>query len=87
MLCRKKASDILAFVLTDTDRLSNQTTPHHLLLAYALKGYSMTGKQRREMSSDAKQDRHVMTMVSEFCAAVVTANGTIYAFVIQRTTL
>ena len=58
MLCRKKASEILAFVLTDTDRLSNQTTPHHLPLAYALKGYSMTGKQMREMSSDVKQACH-----------------------------
>lgn len=47
LVCRKKASEILAFIITDTDRLSNPEYPHHLPIAYGLKGYSMSGSDLR----------------------------------------
>ena len=58
LLCRRKASEVLAFIITDTDRLSNPTLPHHLPLAFALKGYSMTTQTMRVMSNEVKQACH-----------------------------
>ena len=40
-LCRRKASEILAFVLSDVDRQQNLEVPYHLPVAYAMKGYSL----------------------------------------------
>ena len=40
-LGRQKASEILAFVLSDVDRQQNLEIPYHLPVAYAMKGYSL----------------------------------------------
>ena len=40
-LCRKKAAEILVWLLSDTDRMWNVEIPHALPVAWAMKGYAM----------------------------------------------
>lgn len=51
-LHRKKASEILAFILSDIDRIWKPEIPHHLPIAYALKGHSITNDILRKMLAD-----------------------------------
>ena len=51
---RRKATEILGFVLTDTDREWNAEVMHHLPVAYAMKGYSLTSDVLRKMCNDVK---------------------------------
>ena len=39
---RKKAAEILAFVLSDTDLMHDPQHPNQVCVAYGLKGYSLT---------------------------------------------
>ena len=41
-LQRKKATELLAFVISDTDRIHNPNKLNQIPVAYALKGYSLT---------------------------------------------
>ena len=54
-LNRKKAKEILAFVLSDTDRIWSPEQPHHLPVAYALKGASITVQTVGEMVSEVRE--------------------------------
>ena len=38
----KKATEILAFILSDTDRMHDPQHPNQVCVAYGLKGYSLT---------------------------------------------
>ena len=38
----KKATELLAFVISDTDRIHNPNKLNQIPVAYALKGYSLT---------------------------------------------
>jgi hypothetical protein len=48
-LLREKASEILAFIITDTDRKFSTTIPPHMPLAYAMKGRSLSIATFRQM--------------------------------------
>ncbi|VDI01697.1 Hypothetical predicted protein [Mytilus galloprovincialis] len=48
-LSRRKATEVLVFIIANTDRFNNQETPHALPIAYALKGYSMKTDVMRKM--------------------------------------
>lgn len=49
---RRKASEVLVWLIQDTDRNWNPEVPHALPCAYALKGYSLTVQQMRGMCDD-----------------------------------
>lgn len=48
-ICRKKATEVLVWLLSDTDRCWNIEVPHSLPVAYAMKGYSLPNQPMREM--------------------------------------
>ena len=48
-LQRRKATEILAFVISDTDRIHDGEHPNQIPIAYALKGYSPSTEKLREM--------------------------------------
>ena len=41
-LCRRKSSEVLVWLIQDTDREWNPEYPHSMPIAYALKGYTLT---------------------------------------------
>ena len=51
-LTRQKASEILAFVVSDINRIPNPEIPYHLPVAYAMKGYSLPLSIARKMYID-----------------------------------
>ena len=48
-ICRKKATEVVVWLLSDTDRSWNIEVPHSLPVAYAMKGYSLPIKPMRDM--------------------------------------
>ena len=54
-ICRKKASEVLVWLLSDTDRLFHPEIPHSLPVAYAMKGYSLSTPIMRAMHEDILQ--------------------------------
>ena len=48
-LQRRKATKILAFVISDMDRIHDGEHPNQIPIAYALKGYSLSTEKLREM--------------------------------------
>ena len=48
-LQRKKATELLVFVISDTDGIHNPNKPSQIPVAYALKGYSLTCEVLQEM--------------------------------------
>ena len=57
-LCRKKATEVLVWLLSDTDRCWNPEIPHALPVGYALKGYSLATKTIRNMHDELLQACH-----------------------------
>ena len=55
---RKKATEILAFVLSDTDHMHDPQHPNQVCIAYGLKGYSLTTDVLREMMEEAHNKCH-----------------------------
>jgi hypothetical protein len=53
-LLRLKATEILAFIVTDTDRKFSTTIPPHMPLAYAMKGSSLPIPTFREMMQQVR---------------------------------
>ena len=51
-LCRRKAIEVLLFVLTDTDREYSKDKPNAIPIAYALKGKSLKVSTCRQMIND-----------------------------------
>ena len=51
-LCRRKATEVLLFVLTDTDREYSKDKPNAIPVAYALKGKSLKVSTCRQMMND-----------------------------------
>ena len=51
-LPRKKGVEVLVWLLQRTDRIYNPEAPYSIPIAYALKGYSLTGKVIRAMCED-----------------------------------
>ena len=51
-LCRRKATEVLLFVLTDTDREYCKDKPNVIPIAYALKGKSLKVSTCRKMVND-----------------------------------
>ena len=49
LILRRKASEVLGFIITDTDRMPNKEIPHHIPIAYAMKGSSLKIKELRQM--------------------------------------
>ena len=54
-ICRQKATELLVWLLSDTDRCFNPEIPHSLPVAYAMKGYSLTTTVMRKMHNDILQ--------------------------------
>ncbi|VDI84262.1 Hypothetical predicted protein [Mytilus galloprovincialis] len=48
-ICRKKASEVLVWLLSDTDRNWNEEIPHSLPIGYAMKGCSLPTSPMRNM--------------------------------------
>lgn len=57
-LCRKKASEVLVWLLNDTDRIWHPEIPNSLPISYAMKGYSLSTITMREMHDDILQHCH-----------------------------
>lgn len=55
-VCRRRATEILGFLLSDTDRVWNPEAPHHIPVAYALKGYSLPVQNARRMVDKVLQE-------------------------------
>jgi hypothetical protein len=51
-ICRKKATEILVWLLSDTDRTWDPEVPHSTPVAYAMAGYSLPVKPMRNMHED-----------------------------------
>ena len=51
-LCRRKATEVLLFVATDTDREYSKDKPNAIPVAYALKGKSLKVSTLRQMMND-----------------------------------
>ena len=49
-LQRRKATEILAFVISDTDRIHDTEHPNQIPIAYALKGYSLSTETLQKMT-------------------------------------
>ncbi|CAC5404088.1 unnamed protein product [Mytilus coruscus] len=49
-ICRRKATEVLVWLLSDTNRCWNIEIPHFLPVAYAMKGYSLTTQTMRTMN-------------------------------------
>ena len=48
-LQRKKATEILTFIMSDTNRIHDSEKPNQIPIAYALKGFSLSTEKLREM--------------------------------------
>ena len=46
---QRKATEILAFVISDTDRIHDGEHPNQIPIAYTLKGYSLSTEKLRQM--------------------------------------
>ena len=57
---RVEASEILAFVVTDSERINKPGIPPHLPVAYGLKGHSLPMKTMLEMLNDIRNDLHAV---------------------------
>ncbi|CAG2249712.1 unnamed protein product [Mytilus edulis] len=57
-ICRRKASEVLVWLLSDTDRNYNPEVPNSIPIAYAMKGYSLTTTTMRAMHSGILQTCH-----------------------------
>lgn len=55
-ICRRKASEVLVWLISDTERCYNPEIPHSLPVAYALKGYSLSTPIMRAMHNDILQE-------------------------------
>ena len=53
-LCRRKATEVLLFVVTDTDREYSKDKPNAIPVAYALKGKSLKVSTLRQMMNDVR---------------------------------
>ena len=53
-LCRRKATEVLLFVATDTDREYSKDKPNAIPVAYALKGKSLKVSTLRQMMNDVR---------------------------------
>ena len=53
-LCRRKATEVLLFVLTDTDREYSKDKPNAIPIAYALKCKSLKVSTCRQMMNDVR---------------------------------
>ena len=51
-LCRRKATEILVWLLSDVDRTWKAEVPHSLPVCYVMKGYSLPVKVMRRMCDD-----------------------------------
>ena len=60
-MCRRKATEVLLFVLTDTDREFNRDKPAAVPIAYALKGESIRLDTARKMVNDVRDYLHEQT--------------------------
>jgi hypothetical protein len=58
-LKRRKAHEILTFVLADTDRIHSERRPDQVPIAYALKGYSLHCDVMRKMINKVKDACHI----------------------------
>ena len=67
-MCRRKATEVLLFVLTDTDRDFNKDKPAAVPLAYALKGKSIRLDTARKMVNDVRNYLH-----EQKCSVLVEA--------------
>ena len=57
---RVEASEILAFVVTDSERINRPGIPPHLPVAYGLKGHSLPMKTMLEMLNDIRNALHAV---------------------------
>ena len=57
-LCRRKATEVLLFLLTDTDREYSKTKSNAIPIAFALKGKSLKVSICRQMMSDVRNYLH-----------------------------
>ena len=57
-MCRRKATELLLFVLTDIDREFNKDKPAAVPIAYALKGESICLDTTRKMVNDVRNYLH-----------------------------
>ena len=57
---RVEASEILAFVVTDSERINTPGIPPHLPVAYGLKGHSLPMKTMLEMLNDVRNALHAV---------------------------
>ena len=63
---RVEASEIIAFVATDSDRICKPGIPPHLTIAYGLRGHSLNMKVMRNMVNDIR-DELKMNETSVLC--------------------
>ena len=54
----EKATEILAFVLSDTDRTHDCEKTNQVAVTYALKGYSLTSDMLHEMIEEVRNECH-----------------------------
>ena len=57
-VCRKKATEVIVWILSDTDRCYDPQIPYSIPVAYAMKGYSLGVKQMRAMHDTVLQSCH-----------------------------
>ena len=57
-LSRRKATEVLVWMLSDADRFWHAEIPHALPIAYAMKGYSLPVSVMRDMTDDVLQACH-----------------------------
>ena len=57
---RVEASEILAFVVTDSERINRPGIPPHLPIAYGLKGHSLPMRTMLEMLNDIRNELHAV---------------------------
>ena len=68
-LCRRKASEVLLFLLTDTDREYNKDKPSSIPIAYALKGKSLKTSVCRSMMNQVRNvlnDNKIQILVEAY---------------------
>ena len=68
-LCRRKASEVLLFLLTDTDREYSKDKPSVIPIAYALKGKSLRVSICRKMMNDVRdflKDKGISVLVEAY---------------------
>ena len=68
-LCRRKASEVLLFLLTDTDREYNKDRPSSVPIAYALKGKSLKTSVCRSMMNKVRNvlnDNKIQILVEAY---------------------